>query len=43
MNQMKRWDKAGGKVLLGLSRRRNAEALLFKGEDWTEYLDKEAD
>ena len=41
--QMKRWDKAGGKVLLGLSRRRNAEALLFKGEDWTEYLEKEAD
>ena len=41
--EMKRWDKAGGKALLGLTRRRNAEALMFKGEDWTEYLDKEAD
>ena len=30
--QMKRWDKAGGQPLLGLTRRRNAEALLFKGE-----------
>ena len=40
--QMKRWDKAGGKVLLGLTRRRNAEALLFKGENWQDYKDVEA-
>ena len=40
--QMKRWDKAGGKVLLGLTRRRNAEALLFKGEDWHDYKEVEA-
>ena len=40
--QMKRWDKAGGKPLLGLTRRRNAEALLFKNEDWNDYLEVEA-
>ena len=40
--QMKRWDMAGGKTLLGLSRRRNAEALLFKGEDWQDYLEVDA-
>ena len=40
--QMKRWDKAGGQPLLGLTRRRNAEALLFKGEDWKDYLEVEA-
>lgn len=33
--QIKRWNKAGGKVLEGLIRRREAEALLFMGEDWT--------
>ena len=40
--QMKRWDKAGGQPLLGLTRRRNAEALLFKGEQWKDYLEEEA-
>ena len=35
-NQIKRWNKAGGKVLQGLVRRREAEALLFQGKDWTE-------
>ena len=40
--QMKRWDKAGGQPLLGLTRRRNAEALLFKGEQWKDYLEVEA-
>ena len=35
-NQIKRWNKAGGKVLEGLVRRREAEALLFQGEDWSE-------
>ena len=34
--QIKRWNKAGGKVLTGLVRRREAEALLFEGKDWTE-------
>ena len=34
--QMKRWNKAGGKVLEGLVRRREAEALLFEGKDWSE-------
>ena len=32
--QMKRWNKAGGKVLQGLIRRREAEALLFEGKEW---------
>jgi len=35
-HQIKRWNKAGGKVLQGLVRRREAEALLFEGKDWTE-------
>ena len=34
--QMKRWNKAGGKVLEGLIRRREAEACLFKGTEWFE-------
>lgn len=29
-----RWNKAGGKVLKGLVRRRAAEAALFAGDDW---------
>ena len=32
--QIKRWNKAGGKVLQGLIRRREAEALLFEGKEW---------
>ena len=32
--QIKRWNMAGGKVLDGLIRRREAEALLFEGEAW---------
>lgn len=32
--QMKRWNKAGGNVLQGLIRRREAESLLFQGEAW---------
>jgi lysozyme len=32
--QIKRWNKAGGKVLDGLIRRREAEALLFEGKEW---------
>ena len=34
--QLKRWNKAGGKVLQGLIRRREAEALLFEGKEWHE-------
>tara|TARA_R100000935_G_scaffold34356_1_gene54974 strand:+ start:1737 stop:2180 length:444 start_codon:yes stop_codon:yes gene_type:complete len=32
--QIKRWNKAGGKVLEGLTRRRKSEALLFEGKEW---------
>jgi len=35
-NQIKRWNKANGKVLEGLIRRREAEALLFAGKEWFE-------
>ena len=34
--EIKRWNKAGGEVLKGLIRRREAEALLFMGKDWYE-------
>ena len=34
--QLKRWNKAGGKVLLGLERRREAEAKMFQGLAWNE-------
>ena len=34
--QIKRWNKAGGKVKQGLVRRREAEALLFEGKEWHE-------
>tara|TARA_B100001778_G_scaffold252651_1_gene212742 strand:+ start:451 stop:888 length:438 start_codon:yes stop_codon:yes gene_type:complete len=33
-NQMLRWNKAGGKVLEGLTRRRVAEGNMFCGKDW---------
>ena len=32
--QFARWDKAGGKPLPGLTKRRRAEAALFRGDDW---------
>ena len=32
--QFARWNKAGGKVLAGLTRRRAAEAAMFRGENW---------
>lgn len=32
--QMARWNRAGGKVLEGLKRRREAEGLLWQGKDW---------
>lgn len=34
--QMQRWNKAGGKVLAGLTKRRAAEAALWEGKDWRE-------
>ena len=34
--QIRRWNKAGGKVLDGLIRRREAEALMFMNQDWYE-------
>jgi lysozyme len=34
-SEMRRWNKAGGKVLDGLVRRREAESLLFTNEDWS--------
>jgi len=33
--QMKRWNKASGEVKQGLVRRREAEALMFEGKDWS--------
>jgi lysozyme len=35
-SQIRRWNKAGGRVLEGLIRRRDAEALLFEGKEWHE-------
>lgn len=32
-----RWNKAGGRTLLGLQRRRDAERLMFLGKDWRSY------
>jgi GH24 family phage-related lysozyme (muramidase) len=37
-DQFPRWNKAGGRVLAGLTRRRNAERALFLGEDFTRFL-----
>jgi lysozyme len=34
LSQMKKWNKANGKVLEGLIRRRAAESLLFEGKEW---------
>tara|TARA_R110002020_G_scaffold231412_1_gene442559 strand:+ start:842 stop:1285 length:444 start_codon:yes stop_codon:yes gene_type:complete len=35
-SEIKRWNKAGGNVLMGLTRRREAEALLFQNRKWYE-------
>ncbi|MGD1899289.1 MAG: lysozyme [Phormidesmis sp.] len=37
-DEFPRWNKAGGRVLAGLTRRRNAERLLFLGEDFHRFL-----
>jgi lysozyme len=34
--QIRRWNKAGGKVLAGLTRRREADALMFQNKEWCE-------
>lgn len=33
-DEIRRWNKAGGRVLDGLVRRREAEAVMFEGGDW---------
>ena len=38
-NEFPRWDKAGGRSLLGLSRRRRSERALFLGEPWDKFLE----
>ncbi|NJM99332.1 MAG: lysozyme [Phormidesmis sp. RL_2_1] len=37
-DQFPRWNRAGGRVLDGLTRRRKAERALFLGEDFYEFL-----
>ena len=37
-DQFPRWNRAGGRVLAGLTRRRNAERALFLGQDFARYL-----
>ncbi len=37
-DEFPRWNKAGGRVLEGLTRRRNAERALFLGEDFHKFL-----
>lgn len=37
-DQFPRWNRAGGRVLAGLTRRRNAERALFLGEDFHKFL-----
>jgi lysozyme len=34
--QIKRWNKANGKMLDGLIRRREAESLMFQNKEWYE-------
>jgi lysozyme len=36
--QFGRWNRAGGVVLPGLTRRRDAEAALYLGRNWRQYL-----
>ena len=39
-SEMKRWNKAGGKTLDGLIRRRKAESLLFESKEWHQIYTK---
>jgi len=36
--QLQRWNRAGGQVLDGLVKRRAAEAALWEGKDWRQYV-----
>jgi len=36
--QIERWNRAGGKVLEGLVKRRAAESALWQGQDWREAV-----
>jgi len=36
--QIERWNRAGGKVLEGLVKRRAAESALWQGLDWREAV-----
>lgn len=38
-DQFLRWNKAGGKVYRGLTRRRNAERNMFLSKDWREFYE----
>ena len=42
-NELLRWNKAGGKVLAGLTRRRKAEKTLFLKQSATYYIVKKGD
>ncbi|MEA5463045.1 lysozyme [Leptothoe sp. PORK10 BA2] len=37
-DEFPRWNRAGGRVLAGLTRRRNAERALFLGQDYRQFL-----
>lgn len=37
-DEIRRWNKAGGRVLDGLVRRREAEAVMFEGGDWRSVI-----
>jgi lysozyme len=37
-HQIKRWNRAGGEVLDGLVKRREAEAKMWLGEEWRHWL-----
>lgn len=37
-NEFRKWNRAGGVELAGLTRRRNAEAALYLGDNWRQYL-----
>jgi lysozyme len=37
-NEFLKWNKANGRELLGLTRRRNAEKALFEGKDWRRFV-----
>jgi len=36
--EFKKWNRSAGRVMAGLTRRRNAEAALFTGSNWRQYL-----